>query len=79
MPSKKVAQSSAMGSCCLKSRLRLIRITTVTLPRGSVHWAFSLVLGYGNNLEDNDILDATAIDGSDDFEIDGWLLQDDSG
>ena len=75
MPSKKLAQEQ------FNKLLPVIQIAadehyTGDIAKGFRHWAFSLVLGAGNNIEDTDILDHTAIDGSDDFEIDGWLMQD---
>ena len=76
MPSKKVAQER-YGELLPEIQVAADTYYNGDIAKGFRHWAFSLVLGYGNNLEDNDILDATAIDGSDDFEIDGWLLQDD--
>ena len=45
------------------------------LERGFRHWAFALVFG-SHGIQDNDVLDATRIDGADDFEIDGWLIPD---
>lgn len=46
------------------------------LDKGFCHWAFALILGVGHDIEDTDVIAATAIDGSDDFEIDGWLIPD---
>ena len=43
------------------------------LDRGFRHWAFALVFG-SHGIQDTDVLDATRIDGADDFEIDGWLI-----
>ena len=42
--------------------------------RGFRHWAFATVFGVGPDLQGNDIIDYTAIDGSDDFEIDGYFI-----
>ena len=46
------------------------------LDRGFRHWAFSLIFGVGHDIQDTDIIDLTAIDGADDFEIDGWFIPD---
>lgn len=49
--------------------------------RGFLHWAFATIFTVGHDLEDTDIIDYTAIDGPDDFEIDGRYipeLEDDS-
>ena len=45
-----------------------------TLERGFRHWAFATCFGVGYDIEGNDIVDYTAIDGSDDFEIDGYFI-----
>ena len=45
------------------------------VDRGFRHWAFALVFG-SQGIQDTDVLDATRIDGADDFEIDGWLIPD---
>ena len=44
------------------------------LDRGFRHWAFATVFGVGPEIQGNDIVDYTAIDGSDDFEIDGYFI-----
>ncbi len=45
------------------------------LDRGFRHWAFATVFGVGqDDIQGNDILDYTTIDGSDDFEIDGYFI-----
>ena len=44
------------------------------LDRGFRHWAFMTVLTMGHDTQGNDILEATAIDGSDDFEVDGYFI-----
>ena len=52
------------------------------LDRGFRHWAFSLIFGVGRDIQDTDVLELTAIDGADDFEIDGWFIgeaDDDTG
>ena len=46
------------------------------LDRGFRHWAFATCFGVGYDFEGNDIVDYTAIDGSDDFEIDGYFFPD---
>ena len=46
------------------------------LDKGFSHWAFSLIFGEGHDITDNDIVGRTAIDGADDFEIDGWFIPD---
>ena len=43
------------------------------LDRGFRHWAFSTIF-VGHEISDNEIVDYTAIDGSDDFEIDGYFI-----
>ena len=42
--------------------------------RGFRHWAFGTIFTEGHNIEGGDIVDYTAIDGSDDFEIDGYYI-----
>lgn len=44
------------------------------LDRGFRHWAFSTIFAVGHDIGGNDIVDYTAIDGSDDFEIDGYFI-----
>ena len=44
------------------------------LDRGFRHWSFSTIFTVGHDIGDNDIVDYTAIDGSDDFEIDGYFI-----
>ena len=44
------------------------------LDRGFRHWAFATIFAVGHEIGDNDIFDCTAIDGSDDFEIDGYFI-----
>ena len=44
------------------------------LEQGFRHWAFATYFGVGYDIEGNDIVDHTAIDGSDDFEIDGYFI-----
>ena len=44
------------------------------LDRGFRHWAFATIFAVGHDIGDNDIVDCTAIDGSDDFEIDGYFI-----
>lgn len=44
------------------------------IERGFRHWAFATYFGVGYEIEGNDIVDYTAIDGSDDFEIDGYFI-----
>ncbi len=44
------------------------------LDRGFRHWAFATVFAGGHGVQGNDIVDYTAIDGSDDFEIDGYFI-----
>ncbi len=44
------------------------------LDQGFRHWAFATIFGVGHDIGDNDIVDYTAIDGSDDFEIDGYFI-----
>ncbi len=42
--------------------------------RGFRHWAFATVFTVGHDIQGNDIVEYTAIDGSDDFEIDGYFV-----
>ena len=44
------------------------------LDRGFRHWAFATIFTVGHDISNNDIVDSTAIDGSDDFEIDGYFI-----
>ena len=44
------------------------------LDRGFRHWAFATIFAVGHDIGDNDIIDYTAIDGSDDFEVDGYFI-----
>lgn len=44
------------------------------LDRGFRHWAFATYFGVGYDIEGNDIVEHTAIDGADDFEIDGYYI-----
>ena len=44
------------------------------LDRGFRHWGFATVFGVGHDVQGNDIVEATAIDGTDDFEIDGYFI-----
>ena len=44
------------------------------LDRGFRHWAFATVFGVGHDVSGNDIVEYTAIDGSDDFEVDGYFV-----
>ena len=46
------------------------------VAKGFRHWAFSLIFGEGHDITDNDVIEYTAIDGADDFEIDGWFIPD---
>ena len=46
------------------------------VENGFRHFAFETVLGFGRDIQGNDIVSCTAIDGSDDFEIDGFYLPD---
>ena len=46
------------------------------IERGFRHWAFATYFGVGYDVEGNDIVDYTTIDGSDDFEIDGYFIPD---
>ena len=42
--------------------------------RGFRHWAFATLFNIGNDIQGNDIVQYTAIDGADDFEIDGYYI-----
>ena len=42
--------------------------------QGFRHFAFATIFGVGYDIQGNDIVDYTAIDGSDDFEIDGYFI-----
>ena len=42
--------------------------------KGFRHWAFATIFTVGHDIQDTDVIEATAIDGTDDFEIDGWYL-----
>ena len=44
------------------------------IDRGFRHWAFATVFGVGHDVQGNDIVEYTAIDGSDDFEVDGYFV-----
>ena len=44
------------------------------IDRGFRHWAFATVF-VGHDIQGNDIIDYTAIDGADDFEIDGFFIR----
>lgn len=44
------------------------------LDRGFRHWAFATIFAVGHDVQGNDIVDYTAIDGSDDFEVDGYFV-----
>ena len=44
------------------------------VDRGFRHWAFATVFTVGHDIQGNDIVEYTAIDGSDDFEIDGYFV-----
>ena len=46
------------------------------LDRGFRHWAFATIFADAPNIQGNDIVEYTAIDGSDDFEIDGYFIPD---
>ena len=47
------------------------------LDKGFRHWAFATIFAVGHHdVQGNDIVDYTAIDGSDDFEIDGFFIPD---
>ena len=44
------------------------------LDQGFRHWAFGTAFAVGHDIQGNDIVDATAIDGPDDFEVDGYFI-----
>ena len=44
------------------------------LDRGFRHWAFATVFTVGHDVSGTDIAEATAIDGADDFEVDGYFI-----
>lgn len=44
------------------------------LDRGFRHWAFATIFAASYNIQSHEIVDYTAIDGSDDFEIDGYFI-----
>ena len=44
------------------------------LDDGFRHWAFATTLTVGHDVQGNDIVEYTAIDGSDDFEVDGYFI-----
>ncbi len=44
------------------------------VDRGFRHWAFATIFARGHDVQGNDIVECTAIDGSDDFEIDGYFI-----
>ena len=44
------------------------------LDDGFRHWAFATVFTVGHDIQGNDIVDSTAIDGADDFEVDGYFI-----
>ena len=44
------------------------------LDRGFRHWAFATIFAVGHDVQGNDVVDYTAIDGADDFEIDGYFI-----
>ena len=44
------------------------------LDRGFCHWAFATTLTVGHDVQGNDIVEYTAIDGPDDFEVDGYFI-----
>ena len=44
--------------------------------KGFSHWAFTTIFTLGHDIQDTDVIEATAIDGPDDFEIDGWFIPD---
>ena len=46
------------------------------LDKGFCHWAFMTIFTVGYDIQDTDVVEATAIDGPDDFEIDGWFIPD---
>ena len=45
-----------------------------SLDRGFRHWAFVTIFSVGHDVQGNDVVDYTAIDGADDFEIDGYFI-----
>ena len=46
------------------------------IDRGFRHWAFATIFTAGHDIQGGDIVDYTAIDGADDFEIDGYYIPD---
>ena len=44
------------------------------LDRGFRHWSFATYFLEGHDVQGNDIVEATVIDGSDDFEVDGYFI-----
>ena len=42
--------------------------------KGFSHWAFTTIFTVGHDIQDTDVIEATAIDGTDDFEIDGRFI-----
>ena len=44
------------------------------LDRGFRHWAFATIFAVGHDVQGNDVVEYTAIDGADDFEIDGYFV-----
>ena len=44
------------------------------IDRGFRHWAFTTIFAVGHDIQGNDVVDYTAIDGADDFEIDGYFI-----
>ncbi len=42
--------------------------------KGFLHWAFATIFTVGHDIQDTDIVECTAIDGPDDFEIDGRYI-----
>ena len=42
--------------------------------KGFRHWAFATIFTVGHDIQDTDIVECTAIDGPDDFEIDGRFI-----
>lgn len=44
------------------------------LDEGFRHWAFATVFTVGHDVQGNDVIEATAIDGPDDFEVDGYFI-----
>ncbi len=45
-----------------------------SLEQGFHHWAFATTLTIGHDVQGNDIVGYTAIDGPDDFEVDGYFI-----